>query len=542
MQKVLLYISLILICVQCAQVTPLTGGKKDTTPPKALSYTPKNVSTNFNAKQIIIQFDEYIKLKDIANQFIITPQTRDMPDIQSSGKTLKITFNEPLIQNATYKLSFGNAIIDLHEGNILQNFEYVFSTGSTIDSLKLNGQVLNAVDKRPVAKLLIALYPANSNDSVVYTNKPLYLSKTDEAGNYNFSHLPNAAFKLIAINDINKNLLYDGSDEQIAYQDSLVNPKDGISSNLLLFKEIPYKSFIKKSISLEYGKAMIIYNKPQWDIKSVLSTNLFHVSKNQTMDSLTLYYNNQYDTLQTIISYHSKKTDTVNIKIPSSVTIDKLRKDKTMKYNLRSNITSSMPYFELPQFELNMPIDVKNISESKITLLEQKDSIQSKKTISLLQDLPNSTSFTIQSVFKPETNYTLTINENAIKDDVLGRSNDSISYKFTTTTPEDYAQLTLKLFFPKKENYIVLLLNDKEQIIKKTLVEFSLTSTSEKIMDYKNILPGIYFSRVVEDANKNGLFDTGDYLLHTQPESIFINTTAIKLLAGWEIENEWIIK
>ena len=260
------------------------------------------------------------------------------------------------------------------------------------------------------------------------------------------------------------------------------------------------------------------------------------------MDSLTLYYNNQYDTLQTIISYHSKKTDTVNIKIPSSVTIDKLRKDKTMKYNLRSNITSSMPYFELPQFELNMPIDVKNISESKITLLEQKDSIQSKKTISLLQDLPNSTSFTIQSVFKPETNYTLTINENAIKDDVLGRSNDSISYKFTTTTPEDYAQLTLKLFFPKKENYIVLLLNDKEQIIKKTLVEFSLTSTSEKIMDYKNILPGIYFSRVVEDANKNGLFDTGDYLLHTQPESIFINTTAIKLLAGWEIENEWIIK
>ena len=262
-----------------------------------------------------------------------------MPDIQSSGKTLKITFNEPLIQNATYKLSFGNAIIDLHEGNILQNFEYVFSTGSTIDSLKLNGQVLNAFDKKPLAKLLIGLYPANSNDSVVYTNKPLYISKTDEAGNYNFSHLPNASFKLIAINDVNKNLMYDGSEEQIAYQDSFVNPKDDISSSLLLFKEIPYKSFIKKSMSLEYGKAMIIYNKPQLDIKSVLSANLYRVSKNQTKDTLTLYYNNQYDTLQTFISYQSRKTDTVNIIIPSSETIDKLKKNKALKYVLHSNIT-----------------------------------------------------------------------------------------------------------------------------------------------------------------------------------------------------------
>jgi hypothetical protein len=34
----------------------------------------------------------------------------------------------------------------------------------------------------------------------------------------------------------------------------------------------------------------------------------------------------------------------------------------------------------------------------------------------------------------------------------------------------------------------------------------------------------------------------GDYFLNKQPEIIFVNTTAIKLLAGWEIENEWIVK
>jgi uncharacterized protein (DUF2141 family) len=107
---------------------------------------------------------------------------------------------------------------------------------------------------------------------------------------------------------------------------------------------------------------------------------------------------------------------------------------------------------------------------------------------------------------------------------------------------DDYAQLKMKLLFPKKENYIVRLLNDKEQLINERVVEFALTSTSEKLIEYSNLIPGIYFIRVVEDANKNGLFDMGDYFLNKQPETIFINTAPIKLLAGWEIENEWIVK
>ena len=542
MQKLLIYLSILLFCAHCAQVTPLNGGKKDVSPPKVISYSPENASLNFKANQITIKFDEYIQLVDITNQFIITPQTKEMPEITVDNKILKITFNELLLENATYKLSFGNAIVDLNEGNILQNFEYIFSTGSTIDSLKLTGQVLNAFDKKPVNKLLIGLYRGSDKDSIIYKDKPLYISKTDEAGNYYFNYLPNAPFKLIAIDDVNKNLMYDGSEEQIAFQDTLVNPKDGIASNLLLFKETPSKSFIKKSLSLEYGKAMIIYNKPQLDIKSVVAQNLFNVYKNPNRDTLILYYNNQYDQLQPIISYHNKKTDTVNIKILSRETLVNIKKNNSLKYILSSNLSSDMPYYEMPQFDLNYPIDLKNISGNKINLVEQKNGTSLKKTISVLKDLTTLNSFTIQSTFNPETNYILTINQNALKDTIYGRCNDSIVYKFTTTSPDDYAKLNLKIFFPKKENYIVLLLNDKDQIIKKNIIEVSLNSTSEKLIEYKNIPPGIYFSRVIEDANKNGTFDAGDYFSHHQPETVFINTKAIKLLAGWEIENEWTVK
>ena len=183
---------------RCAQITPLTGGKKDATPPKALTYYPKNASLNFNSKVIEIQFNEYISLKDIVNQFIITPQTKEIPDIQAFGKKLKIVFNETLLPNTTYKLAFGNAISDLNESNTIQNFEYIFSTGETIDSLKLSGKVISALDMQPVSKILIGLYERDAEDSIVYKQKPLYISKTNEAGEFKFNYLPNTFFKIVS--------------------------------------------------------------------------------------------------------------------------------------------------------------------------------------------------------------------------------------------------------------------------------------------------------------------------------------------------------
>ena len=541
MQKLLLYICILFLCVKCAQVTPLTGGKKDDTPPKVLSYKPENASLNFNTKVIEVQFNEYIVLKDVANQFIITPQTKELPDIQASGKKLKITFNEDLLPNTTYKMAFGNSVTDLNESNVLQNFEYIFSTGPTIDSLKLSGQILNASDKKPSAQVLVGLYSADAIDSIIYKDKPLYISKTDGGGNFSFNYLPDSKFKIVGIRDQNKNLLYDGSEEQIAFTKELINVKDNQAISLTLFKEVPSKSFIKKSISPEYGKALIIYNKPQTGIKEVAAKGLLNYKLNTLKDTLTLYYSQKFDTLETFINYEFQKTDTLNIKLLSAAAVDKLNKNKSIKYELKSNIGSVLPFYSNPSFELSFPVDPKNINKDKMRLIEKTDSVFKDMafTISVRKDL--TTTFGIEAELKPETNYTLTIDKAVITNN-SERSNDSITYKFKTTAIDDYAQLNMKLFFPKKENYLIMLLNEKEQLVDERAVEFSLTSTSEKIIAYKNLVPGNYFIKVVEDANKNGLFDMGDYFLNKQPETIFVNTSAIKLLAGWEIENEWLVK
>lgn len=542
LQKLLIYTCIVLFGARCAQITPLTGGKKDVTPPKQLSSVPENASLNFKSKTIEVQFDEYITIKDIANQFIITPQTKETPEIQAQGKKLKITFNETLLPNTTYKLAFGNAISDLNESNTLSNFEFIFSTGSTIDSLKIQGKIINAINMSPSANILVGLYDAKSNDSIIYREKPLYISKTNQNGEFKFNYLPNASFKIVGISDQNKNLLYDGSEEQIAFTKGLVKTSDTtLRAPFLLFKETPSKSFIKKSFSLEYGKVYIIFNKPQLDIKKVAADGLLDYTLNTLKDSLTLFFDNKFDTLKTYIQYEAKKADTLYINILSSTAYDRQNNNNAIKYNLKPNFSTFLPFYVMPSFELNFPVRENGIIAEKISLIEKIDSLTKNLSFKILNESKRNALFTVQADFKPETNYTLTIQKGAISGNSK-RMNDSVSYQFKTTALDDYALLKMKLLFPKKENYLVRLLNDKEQLINEKLVELSLTSTSEKIIEYNNLLPGNYFIRVVEDVNKNGLFDMGDYFLGTQPETIFVNTTAIKLLAGWEIENDWIVK
>ncbi len=262
---------------------------------------------------------------------------------------------------------------------------------------------------------------------------------------------------------------------------------------------------------------------------------------NTLKDTLTLYYNQKFDTLETFISYESKKTDTLYIKVLSAAAVDKLNKNKSIKYELKSNISSTLAFYSVPSFELSFPINPKDINKDKIRFIEKLDTVFKNIPFNISVRNQLTTSFGIEAELKPETNYSLTIDKGTFSNG-SERSNDSITYKFKTTSIDDYAQLNMKLFFPKKENYIIQLLNEKEQLVNEKTVEFSLTSTSEKIITYKNLIPGNYFIKIVEDINKNGLFDMGDYFSNKQPETIFVNTTAIKLLAGWEIENEWIVK
>ena len=61
-------ITISLILNHCANRGTTTGGDKDETPPVIISSKPENFSINFDATEIEIKFDEYVKLKNLQKQ------------------------------------------------------------------------------------------------------------------------------------------------------------------------------------------------------------------------------------------------------------------------------------------------------------------------------------------------------------------------------------------------------------------------------------------------------------------------------------------
>ena len=264
--KMALAIYLIQSLVACANIVPPSGGPRDSLPPYRIVAKPKDSSLNVNPKEITIGFNEYINTVSLQENIIIGPSLKNIPLVESKLSTVRIRINDTLLPNTTYRIQFGNAIRDVNEGNIAQNFSYVFSTGNHIDSSRIQGTVKLAETDRVDSTLIVVLHPVGK-DSAIFKNKPLYYAKIDGKGRFGFDFLPNQPFSIYVLpNDYGKR--YDDSTKLFAFNEIPVianNSKDSIP----LFAFQAFQKIEKKKIaatnnknikrnspSLKYGKSL----------------------------------------------------------------------------------------------------------------------------------------------------------------------------------------------------------------------------------------------------------------------------------------------
>lgn len=223
-QKGIFYIAILFLISACAKIVAPTGGPKDEKPPVIVSSNPPNYSVNFSGGQIKIEFDEFIQLKDLNQNLIVSPPLEEKPTVTVKGKTLNIKLISELRDSTTYNIYFGSSVQDYNEGNAIENFQYILSTGKYIDSLSIEGKVLNAFNLLPEEGVFVMLY-SNFSDSVPMKMIPEYISKTDKEGFFRINNIRKEAFKLFALQDANRNYLYDLNNEGIAFSDSAVKFK-----------------------------------------------------------------------------------------------------------------------------------------------------------------------------------------------------------------------------------------------------------------------------------------------------------------------------
>lgn len=533
--RYLLSTLLIFFLSRCAQTGILTGGERDRIPPKLINAEPALAATHFSANIITLQFDEYIQLNNPAKEIVITPRLEKQPEIITKGKKLSIDFSLLRLKpNTTYQINFGNSIADMNERNTLANFIYVFSTGDHIDSLKLSGQILQAEDNAPANPMLLAIYPnEEALDSLPYKKEPTYYCTANSEGFFEMKHLPQGSYQVFAIEDKNNNRLYDGNLERIAFYTGALDLQSDSTLLLHAFKEPVPNTFVSKSFSPNYGRALIILNQTSdWKIKALHPNDQKKISVDKTNipeDTIVVFYHQFVDTLPLLLQIAGRsEADTLYLKVPP------IRKRALAVPHL--TLPSSFPKpNDRPIIRFDTWLDTAKTNYSK--MIWKSDLDTTERHIQLKAHWLNVHQLQLHVPLTAARSYSLHLDSSVFVDQ-NGNRPDSLTLSEKTKSQKDFGKLFLKIRFKSKQQYIVELLNEQGKKVSEQTIFFSLSSSNVASLEFTELPPGSYKIRIVYDSNSNGKWDAGNFLKREQPEKISILSKQIKVISDWELEEE----
>ncbi|WP_035653177.1 Ig-like domain-containing protein [Flavobacterium sp. ASV13] len=529
LKNTLKYISLLLVflMMSCAKRGSITGGLKDTLAPVIRSSSPENFSTNFKADEIILTFDEYVKLKNLNKQLIVSPPMKHQPLVlpTNASKFISIKIKDTLQPNTTYSLNFGESIADNNEGNSMHQFKYVFSTGPYIDSLSIKGVIKDSYEKYVDNFVSVMLYEINDQykDSVVYKEFPRYITNTlDSLRTFKLENLKAGKYLLVAMKDKSSNNKFNPKDDKIGFiKHPITVPNDTIFE-LELFKEkLPIKTF--KPIQASGNRLLFPY-EGNMNFK-VTKPKITLKSHNEVLQTIVTQFPKK-DSLQ--IWYKPIKTDSLSLEINSDkynkkfgFKIKDLKKDTLNITAVQSGVLNFRERFTL---ETETPL-VK-IDSSKISLVN-KDSVAVKYTTEY-NEFEQKLYFDFKK--EPLEKYRITLLPGALTD-FYDKSNDTLSYKLTTKELEDYGNLVVNLQNVKRFPIIVEITSKKGD---KVLA--SAYSEGETKIEFNLVEPEAFAIRVIYDDNKNKVYDTGNFLTKTYAEEVFYFQKEVDVRANWDVD------
>ncbi|MEN9336060.1 MAG: hypothetical protein RLZZ500_1047 [Bacteroidota bacterium] len=525
LKKVLLLFPLIVVLLSapsCARRGSITGGPKDTIAPQLLFSYPKNLSTNFSGTEIKLQFDEYIKLKDLQKQLVVSPPMNSAPEIlpQTASKTLTIKIKDTLKPNTTYSFNFGQSIQDNNEGNPYSQFKYVISTGPTIDSLKLGVKIKDALERKTDNFVSVMLYEVNAayTDSIVYNKQPQYVINTlDSLKAVVLENLKAGKYRLIAVKDVNKNNKFDPKTEKIAFQKDYISIPSDTIYELELFNE--KKKFKATTTShLKSSRLLVGYhgNIEKAEIQLLRNSEKIPTQLTRVVgkDSAEVWFK-------------ASKGDSLTLQI---------RKDnssKTFGFKVRDFKKDSLSLSVEPKGTLNFSDTLRIASSIPLTNWDLQKIKLSRKDSSAVAFKSNYDSFKKEFQFlfdkEPNQKYRLEVLPGAFTD-YLGNVNDTLKYTTNTLDVSEYGNLKINLERIKRFPLIVQLTDTQGK------VKASAYSENSKSVSFDLIQPSKFFIRVIYDDDKDGYWTPGNYLEKRQSEEVIYHPVEVDVRSNWDVE------
>ncbi|MDB2366719.1 Ig-like domain-containing protein, partial [Flavobacteriaceae bacterium] len=494
----LIYTVLSIVIINgCAKRGSPSGGPVDSIAPVLINASPKLNSINFDSEEIKLTFDEFVKLDKVEDQLIISPPLEktsyEVKPLSGVTKKVFLKFLDSLESETTYTINFGNSIKDNNEGNPLTFFNYTFSTGETIDSLYVKGNISDAYDFETDNYISLHLYRIDSifKDSVIFNDRPTYIANSLDSTSYQFQNIKEGKYLIIALKDVDNNYFFDPFYDKIGFIDSLITlPRDSII-DFRLFKEetalIWDKPHFINSEKIGFG----YYGKLDLnniEIESSIPDSIqYTFTKEYEKDTLNFWLSkNSFDSL----NFNLIEKDTTKL---ITVKFDRARDTLIDSLSISPKTTNVIHLKET--FKLSSNIPLKNIRDSLITIRDI-DSLVVPFTTSINDNLDE---IDIKFEVSPSDNYRIFILPESIKD-IRGVVNDTLEYSVVSQSIEDYGNVYLDIIRNSESKFILHMINSNGDIIRK----FNNVSENSTY-NFEYIRPGKYTFRLIEDSNNNNI-------------------------------------
>ena len=588
---------LMIVVYSCASMGNPDGGPYDEEPPKFVRSTPKPFAINSKEKKVTIEFDEFIKLEKAAEKVVVSPPQLEQPEIKASGRKVVVGLVDSLRPNTTYTIDFADAIVDNNEGNPLGNYAFTFSTGTTIDTMEVSGTVLSASDLEPVKNIQVGLH-SDLSDSA-FMKKPFdRVSRTDSRGHFSIRGIAPGKYRIYALMDGNQNYLFDSKTEMIAFSDSIIIPamedamrqdtiwKDSLTIDTI--KSVGYIRFLPDDIILrafkeENDRQYLTRSERDKETHFVLTfsaradtlptlkglnfdeRDAFIIEKTDRNDSICYWIKDsliyQMDTLEIQMDYLA--TDTLDRLVPQTDTLflankltraerekleakaaeekEKERKKKEKKGEkiepeptkfLTLNVDAPSAFDLDRNVYLSFDEPVASIDTAAIHMEIKKDSLWEEIPFLFVSDSVLPRKYEILAEWEPEKEYQLSIDSMAFKG-VYGLHTNKVKQTMKVKKLDEYGTILLNIT-GADSTAVVELLDGSGKVLRQQRI------TPQNTADFYYLNPGTkFYIRLFNDRNGNGVWDTGKYSEHLQPEEVYYFPKVWEMKANFEFEENW---
>ena len=522
------FIFLLFCLTHCAKRGTPTGGPLDSIPPVLVNASPKQNTTFFDENKIQLTFDEYITLKNINKQLIVSPPLeRDQYSVSpQTGAAKKITIEllDSLLANTTYTFNFGNSIADFNETNPYPFFSYTFSTGSVIDSLGLRGHITDALENETKRFISIQMYPVDSvlPDSTIYTQKPFYAASSLDTTVFQMKNLKPGRYEIIALQDVSGNYFYDQGIDKIGFRDEPITlPQDSII-DFRLFKEPAPFAWTRPFFINERHIGIGFYGNPEGQTFEQIApvTNSFEALITRDRETDTLHYWFKGGANLDSLKFRYIQKDTL---ATTTVSFNNPVKDSLVITKIAGTTLSLADVFKL---RASLPIVA---MDSTLVSVQNIDSLAIPFQMVLDENYDR---IALDFDLEPNDTYRIELLPNALRD-FWGQSHDTLRFKAATKKPEDLGTIYLKLDYSYETPFILQLLK-KDRVVR----EYTTRLESE-VYDFKYLSPGKYTFRFIKDKNGNGKWDPGNYRNKIQPEEVIYFLSDLEIRANWDLNESF---